>query len=168
MKITESLKRKVNFVVIEKGTVNQQICCPLRKAWVAATPEEWVRQRLLQQMLGPLAYPRGLLAVEVSLREMPHLRLARGRLPRRRADILCYSTKSSGVPLLLIECKATPLDSKVIRQATSYNFHVGAQYVAVVNQEQQQLGWYDLMKQEYRFHTGFPAYEVLLSRVTAD
>jgi len=144
----------------------QQIRCPLRNSWVAATPEEWVRQRLLQQMLGPLEYPRGLLAVEVGLREMPHLRLARGRLPRRRADVLCYSRQASGRPLLLIECKVARLDSKVIRQATSYNFHVGASFVAVVNPEEQQFGWYDSAKQEYRFQAGLPSYATLHARMT--
>ncbi len=37
---------------------------PIRRKSVADTPEERVRQALLSQMIGPLGFPKGLLAVE--------------------------------------------------------------------------------------------------------
>ena len=40
---------------------------PIREMWVAATPEEEVRQRLIALMIHSLGFPRGLLAVERSL-----------------------------------------------------------------------------------------------------
>lgn len=141
----------------------QQVFCAIRKEWVAATPEELVRQCLLQQLTGLLGYPSGLLAVEVGLREMPHLRLVRGKLPSRRADILCYK---GAAPLLLLECKATALTAKVVKQVTSYNIHVGAPYIAIANQAEQRTGWYDPSKAEYRFRQGLPSFSELAERVS--
>jgi hypothetical protein len=41
-----------------------QIFDPFRKTWVLLTPEEWVRQNLLQYLVQNLHYPSSLIAVE--------------------------------------------------------------------------------------------------------
>jgi Type I restriction enzyme R protein N terminus (HSDR_N) len=128
--------------------------CQVRSKWVKSTPEELVRQRCLHFMINDLGYPRAQIVLEKELRQMPHLTLKRN-LPRRRADILCFSKKfpagSDLYPLLLVECKALKLTDKVINQVTSYNQFLGASFVAVVNPEEIRIGWYDDKAQEYVF-----------------
>jgi hypothetical protein len=94
------------FSVLERNMM--KLFDPIRKKAVADTPEERVRQGLLIQMLGPLGFPKGLIAVEQVL--------AHGR----RADIVVY--RSDGSPLLLVECKVDGKDAEVaFRQALGYN-----------------------------------------------
>ncbi len=108
---------------------------PLRKEWVAATPEEIVRQTWIQRMIGELKYPKELLAVEKELSSLPHLR--GDKIPARRIDLLCFLKKEETfVPLLLMECKESLLSQEALEQVISYNFYVKAPYVALVNQSQ--------------------------------
>ncbi|NGX45389.1 MAG: hypothetical protein K940chlam2_00539 [Chlamydiae bacterium] len=100
----------------------------VRGCFVAATPEEIVRQSLLLEMIRTLGYPKELLAVEKQLSELPHL-MGVERLPKRRTDIVCYAR---GIhPLLLIECKEGDVGKEAIQQALGYNAFVGAPFVAV-------------------------------------
>lgn len=84
---------------------------------------------------------------------MPHLALA-PQIPLRRADILCYR---QGSPLLLVECKAIPLTSKVLQQVIAYNYYLKAPYVAVANEQELRTGWYDAEQGSYVFVDGLPA-----------
>ena len=45
-----------------------QVLDPLRRRWVALTPEEWVRQHFIHWLTSSLGYPTALLANEVPLR----------------------------------------------------------------------------------------------------
>jgi hypothetical protein len=101
---------------------------PIRKKGVPDTPEERVRQFLLLQMIGPLGFPKGLLAVETSI--------ANGR----RADIIAYSKEAA--PLLLIECKAVVTDEEVVfRQAFGYNASIGAPFWALAHAKGVRMFW---------------------------
>lgn len=103
---------------------------PYREIWVAATPEEIVRQKLLHVMTQNLGYPKHLIAVEKQLSEIPHL--TNGTPPNRRADILCFQeTEGELKPLLLIECKEMRPNKEAKRQVLGYNHFVGAPFVAV-------------------------------------
>jgi len=100
----------------------------VRGFFVAATPEEIVRQSLLLQMIRSLGYPKELLAVEKQLSELPHLKGVQG-LPNRRADIVCFSR---GIyPLLLIECKEGEVGKEAVDQVLGYNEFVKAPFVAI-------------------------------------
>lgn len=107
---------------------------PFRGMWVSATPEEIVRQKLLQFMTIHLGFPKELLAVEKQLSELPHLK-GISNLPKRRADILCFAkdiqSGSSMYPLLLIECKEGRLGKTAVDQVLGYNHFVRATYVAI-------------------------------------
>ena len=87
---------------------------PVRRQWVAFTPEEGVRQRLLLDLLA-LGYPPGLLAVE---RAVPF----GGKV--WRADVVAYGRDQR--PALLAECKAPGV---AVAQAT---FDQLARYNAVL------------------------------------
>jgi type I restriction enzyme M protein len=136
----------------------KQIYDEIRGKWVAATPEELVRQTWLQKLILTLGYPKGFIAVEKKLDSLPH----RETCPDRRADIVCY--RSDLTPLLLIECKAEDLSIKdldrALEQALGYNTYIEAAYVAVVTRQ--------AVRFRYNLHCArcvihhLPAYEELI------
>lgn len=130
-------------------------------------PEEQVRQHLIQHMTGPLGYPKGLLVVERALHTLPHLATVDLKCPNRRLDLLCFGRgihpKHPLYPLLLVECKATPLSDKVKSQVAGYNRYVGAYFIAIANQTEIETGTYDAKESRYHFTKGLPPYESLLS-----
>jgi hypothetical protein len=95
----------------------------LRKRWTRLTPEEWVRQNMLQYLVQEKKYPASLIAIEkeVLLGEL-----------RKRFDILVYK---NGTPWMVIECKEmdTPLNESVLRQALNYNIGLQTQYLVITN-----------------------------------
>ncbi len=128
---------------------------------MADTPEERVRQRLLQQMLS-LGYPRSYLVVEKQLKELPHVV---GPVPDRRIDLACfYSAQGELAPLITIECKAVPITRKVIDQVIGYNHYVGAPFIGVANEEVTKVGY--LQGAEYVWVEALPAYQELVANLT--
>ena len=105
---------------------------PIRQAWVAATPEEIVRQTWIQRMIEELQFPKELIAVEKELRTLPHI--THDSVQSRRIDILCFMKKNYELkPLLLMECKESLLTEEALAQAIAYNHYVQAPYVAVAS-----------------------------------
>lgn len=102
----------------------QQIYCKIRHKYVALTPEESVRQRIVSILSEEYNYPltRFSLEAQISL----------GNLSRRY-DIVVRDSQQN--PFMLIECKAmnVKIDDKVIEQATSYNVSLKAKYVLLSN-----------------------------------
>ena len=96
---------------------------PVRRRWVALTPEEGVRQRLLADLLA-LGYPAGLLAVERGLRYG-------GKT--WRADVVAYDRAQRTV--LLAECKApgVAVSQTTFDQLARYNAVLGALALVVDN-----------------------------------
>lgn len=107
----------------------REIFDPIRRLAVKATPEEIIRQRWIQWMIKE-GYPPSLIAVEKELSTLPHLQSVPS-LPNRRLDLLAY--RKEVVPLLLIECKALPLEPFMMDQLLGYNHYVKAPFVALVN-----------------------------------
>ena len=101
----------------------REILDPVRRRWVALTPEESVRQRLIA-LLTARGYPAGLMAVE---KKVEHL----GRA--WRADLVAYSRDSR--PLLLAECKApgVRVDQTTFDQLARYNAVLGADALLATN-----------------------------------
>ena len=109
-----------------------EIYDPVRRRLVAATPEELIRQKLLQRMLNELGYPKGLIAVEMSLGK-----------PKRRADIVCYRCSQALTPLLIVECKALKISLDAQEQAFGYNAALGAPFVCLAAGEEVVTLWFD-------------------------
>src|SRR6266487_2935816 len=78
-----------------------------RKRWLNLTPEEWVRQNILQYITITKQYPASLIAVEKEF--------FLGEL-KKRCDIVVYDRNS--LPWMIIECKEMNalLNSKVLEQ----------------------------------------------------
>lgn len=96
---------------------------PVRRKYVALTPEEWVRQHILHYLLEH-GYPSSLIAIERGI-EVNGL--------MRRFDIVVYGRDTQ--PLILVECKAQEeaLDHHVVMQAVAYNLTVQARYLWLTN-----------------------------------
>ncbi|MCS6821460.1 MAG: type I restriction enzyme HsdR N-terminal domain-containing protein [Microscillaceae bacterium] len=96
----------------------------VRKKFVTLTPEEMIRQAMIQYLVAEKSYPPALMSTE------QHLQYAQRT---KRADIVAYSPE--GKVLLLVECKApyVALSQQAIEQICNYNFALQARYVALYN-----------------------------------
>ncbi len=103
-----------------------QIFDPCRKKWVVLTPEEWVRQNMLQYLIQVCKYPIELIAIEKTIQL--------GSL-NKRFDILVYH---EATPWMIIECKEaqTPLNEKTILQLLQYQQVLDATYLIASNGHQ--------------------------------
>lgn len=136
---------------------------PIRQKWVAETPEEAVRQKLILHLIEELDFPAKLLVVEKGLRQIPHLSVDQ-KAPQRRADLVCFAKNGESLyPLLLVECKATPITSKMLRQAIGYNYFLKAAFIAIVGPFETHLGWFEKEKGAYQFLPKLLSYSQLLS-----
>ena len=100
-----------------------QIFDPFRKIWVVLTPEEWVRQNLLQYLVQTIHYPSSLIAVEKEIKL--------GELSKR-FDIVVYKNEE---PWMIIECKEAKviLNEKTMEQILQYQQVLTAQYLFISN-----------------------------------
>ncbi len=96
---------------------------PLRKRWIRLTPEEWVRQNMLQYLVQTKQFPSALIAVEkeISIGEL-----------KKRFDILVYKDSK---PWMMIECKEmnVTLNETVIKQILTYNIPLQASFLLITN-----------------------------------
>ncbi|MFY7839333.1 MAG: type I restriction enzyme HsdR N-terminal domain-containing protein [Lacibacter sp.] len=96
----------------------------MRKQWVRLTPEEWVRQNLLQYLIQTKNYPAAFIGVEkeISLGEL-----------KKRFDVLIFDRDHQ--PWMMIECKAmdVELSEKVLEQLVRYNMSIPAPYLVISN-----------------------------------
>ena len=104
------------------------IFCPFRRKYVAATPEEYVRQTFLHAMVEQFGYPQSLIGVEVPI--------AVGAGVDKRCDAVVYSRSLQ--PLMLIEFKApeVAITQTTLDQAAVYNTTVHAPYLILANGKQ--------------------------------
>ena len=104
------------------------IFCPFRRKYVAATPEEYVRQTFLHALVEQFGYPQSLIGVEVPI--------AVGAGVDKRCDAVVYSRSLQ--PLMLIEFKApeVAITQTTLDQAAVYNTTVHAPYLILANGKQ--------------------------------
>lgn len=134
----------------------------IRKKWVAATPEEKIRQHLIRHMIEKLGYPSLWMAIEKELAQLPHIQPKSAmEIAKRRADILVFAPNTQS-PLLLIECKATALNPVFIQQVTGYNEVVKAPFVSLANGKQVMTGYYNAELGKYCFENGLPHFADLI------
>ncbi len=103
--------------------VKDQIFDPFRKKWIILTPEEWVRQNILQYLVQVMQYPAALIAVEKSIQL--------GELIKR-FDILIYKEDK---PWMIIECKEAKvtINDKTIAQLYQYQQVLQAEFLIASN-----------------------------------
>jgi hypothetical protein len=96
----------------------------IRKKWLILTPEEWVRQHVLNYLVTEKKYAISSIAIEKEL-------LLNGL--KKRYDIVVYTKQLT--PYLIIECKApyVALNNLVIEQALRYNLVIKADLLMITN-----------------------------------
>ncbi|HSN50679.1 MAG TPA: type I restriction enzyme HsdR N-terminal domain-containing protein [Bacteroidales bacterium] len=127
-----------------------EIFDPVRKRFVALTPEEWVRQNFLQYLINVKNIPPSLIGVEVAL--------IYNNL-KKRGDIVVWN--NTGKPKLIVECKATEvmLTQDVFHQVAMYNMALNVDYLIVTNGLVHYACSIDHERQEYHFLEEIPGYE---------
>jgi type I site-specific restriction endonuclease len=122
----------------------------IRKKYVLLTPEEWVRQHIIQFVIQEKKYPASLVAVEIGLKY---------NQLQKRADVLVYNT--SGKPLLLIECKApeVKITQDVFHQIALYNMTYKVAYLLVTNGLEHYCCVMDYANNTYQFLQDIPEYK---------
>lgn len=111
-------------VKTKHGDHGPQVFDPVRRRWVALTPEEWVRQHVLNFLSVDLGCPVSLLGVEIPL-------VLNGLA--KRADIVVHG--DGGRPVALVECKApaVAISQRTFEQAARYNRVFQVRYLMVTN-----------------------------------
>lgn len=128
----------------------------IRKKYVVLTPEEWVRQHLLQFLVNERKFPQSLLSVEkkVVVNKMV-----------RRADIVVYSNELQ--PVLIAECKApsVKISQAAFNQAARYNMTLGVIYFLLSNGLETFCCRVDHKNHSYVFLDDIPSYsEMVLTK----
>ena len=97
---------------------------PIRKKFIQLTPEEWVRQHILNHLISNLGYPATRTKVESGLKYNEL---------QKRSDILIYDSQLN--PQVLVECKApnVSLGQRVVEQIAAYNKICRAPLIIITN-----------------------------------
>lgn len=106
----------------EKGTL--QVFDIIRKKFVDATPEEWVRQHIIHYLMIHKEVPASMISIEKQLIL---------NNTKRRTDVVVYNNQLK--PLLIIECKAPliNIDQLAINQALRYNMELNVPAIFLSN-----------------------------------
>jgi len=114
-----------NDLKIESNHKKKYVFDRIRKKKVVLTPEEWVRQSIINHLISNLKYPEGLISSE-SLLKYNNL--------NKRSDILVKSR--NGIDnYLLIECKSFKmrLNESHLSQVSVYNNVYSSKYIMITN-----------------------------------
>jgi hypothetical protein len=122
----------------------------IRKKFIILTPEEWVRQHVVQFLMIEKNYPKSLLNVEKVLQ-------VNGL--RKRYDIVVYN--SDGTIHILIECKApeVTISQSTFDQIAQYNMTLQSNYLMVTNGLNHYFCQMDNENEKYQFLTELPNYQ---------
>lgn len=101
-----------------------QIFDEVRKGYFKLTPEEWVRQHVINYLAVYKNYPVGLMQVE---------KLIKYNNLNTRADLIVNDRDFN--PIVLVECKAPniKIGKDAFDQIAKYNFSLKAKYLFVTN-----------------------------------
>ena len=121
----------------------------IRKKFLVLTPEEWVRQHIVQYIIQEKGYPKSLIKLEGGLKL---------HTMQKRTDLIAYN--SSGQKILLIECKApaVKIDQKVFDQIARYNIIHRIPLLAVTNGLNHYYCQIDFALKSYTFIESLPHY----------
>jgi hypothetical protein len=154
--ITYKMLIELNFPAYELRTKTDGkrkfVFDSIRKKYVVLTPEEVVRQHLINYLINEKKYPASLISVEMPLQ---YIQL------KKRSDLLIHSR--NGQALMIVECKSpdVAITEKVFDQIFIYNQSIKAPYLLVTNG----LQHYCMTVSPARFLKEVPNYSDLLFNV---
>lgn len=109
---------------VKKTDGKLSVLDPLRRRFVALTPEEWVRQHFVNFLLTEKGYPSALMANEIQI-DLNN--------QKRRCDSVVYGRNLE--PLVIVEYKAPEVNitQAVFDQIARYNIVLKVKYLIVSN-----------------------------------
>jgi predicted type IV restriction endonuclease len=121
----------------------------IRKKFIILTPEEWVRQHVVQFLLEEKKYPKSLINVEKVLK-------VNGL--RKRYDVVVFNP--DGSIYILIECKAPQIKiaQSTFDQIARYNMTMQSQFLMVTNGLNHYFCQMDFENEKYQFLPELPNY----------
>lgn len=137
------------FFRIKEDRGKKYIFDEIRRRFVLLTPEEWVRQHLVNFLVTQKNFPLSLIAVEKGFKNNRR---------KQRYDLLVFDRK--GEPLMMIECKAPGIDinQHVFDQAGRYNNKYKAAYMLISNGMNHYCCLINKTSRQYRFLQEIPDY----------
>ena len=145
--------QKLNFPVYSfrfKNSENKvSIFDEIRKKFILLTPEEWVRQHVVQFLLQDKKYPKSYINVE---------KLIKINDLSKRYDGVVF--QPNGEIFLLIECKApeVTISQQTFDQIARYNLVMKAKYLMVTNGLNHYFCQMDFENEKYVFLRELPEY----------
>lgn len=124
----------------------------IRKKFVILTPEEWVRQHVIQFLIHEKKYPRSHINVEKELVL---------NQTKKRYDIVIYN--KDGSIFLIVECKAPQIEisQNTFDQIARYNLSLKANYLMVTNGLYHYYCQLDYENEKYQFLEEISNYNVI-------
>lgn len=121
----------------------------IRKKFIILTPEEWVRQHVVQFLILEKKYPKSLINVEKVLK-------INGLT--KRYDVVVF--KNDGSILILVECKSpdVKISQTVFDQIARYNLTLNAQLLMLTNGLNHYYCSMDFENKKYDFMRELPDY----------
>ena len=122
---------------------------PLRRKFVALTPEEWVRQHFTNLLTEIKGYPKGLLANEVQLN-------LNGT--KKRCDTVLFDKNLQARMIVEYKAPHVEITQAVFDQITRYNMVLKVEYLIVSNGINHYCCRIDYTTMNYTFLPDIPAY----------
>ena len=147
--------QKLNFQQYDfrfKNSENKvSIFDEIRKKFIILTPEEWVRQHVVQFLLEDKKYPKSLINVEKVLK-------VNGL--RKRYDAVVFNP--DGSIEILVECKApeVKITQATFDQIARYNMTMNAKFLMVTNGLNHYFCQMDFENEKYVFLNQLPEYNL--------
>jgi len=132
---------------IKKEDNKRYLFDPIRKTYLVLTPEEMVRQLLIQYLLAKRNISKNRLALERALKV---------NKMTRRWDLMVYTQAMT--PWLLVECKApkVKITQSVFEQISAYNLSLRVPYLLVTNGKDTYCCEMDYEGETFRFLEAVP------------
>ncbi|MEZ5008721.1 MAG: type I restriction enzyme HsdR N-terminal domain-containing protein [Chitinophagales bacterium] len=120
----------------------------IRKKYLVFTPEEKVRQQIIEWMIADLQYPKSNISVEKSISINNRV---------KRYDIVVYK---NALPWMLVECKAESVKIKqeTFDQIGAYNIQLKVPYLLVSNGSNNYILEIDFEQRKYSYLKEMPGY----------
>ena len=136
-------------VKIQQRNGKNLIFDPLRKKYVALTPEEWVRQHFTHFLTDHKGYPKGLLANEIQLD-------LNGT--KKRCDTVLFNKDLSAGMIVEYKAPHIAITQAVFDQITRYNMVLKVDYLIVSNGINHYCCKIDYQSMSYSFLPDIPSY----------
>ena len=134
-------------LLIKSSKNRRYIFDQIRKKFVVLTPEEWVRQHVVNYLLFEKKAPKSWINIEKQF-TLAGL--------KKRFDVIVFS--SDGSVQLLVECKAPniPISQETFDQIARYNMNFNSQYLMITNGLNHYYCKFEYKNQQYHFCEDLP------------